>query len=94
MSNEEKEKYQNSLNDIINNCKGFPCKNDSFYNMQELIDQSNLEYLKIKQQKDNLQQRIDKSIKYLNNVKNEYATQMVMLNPDDLLSILQDEEVK
>ena len=39
-----------------------------------------------------LQQRIDKATEYL--IKNEYATKMVMLNPDELLSILQDEEVK
>ncbi len=59
--------------------------------MEYSIEEELEEQMKINK---NLQQRIDKSIKYLNNVKNEYATQMVMLNPDDLLSILQDEEVK
>lgn len=98
MSNEEKEKYQKSLNDIINNCKGFPCKNDSFYNMQELIDQSNLEYLKTKQQKDNLQTKINKIIEYIatdefkNYVKGDASIYCYVYNK--LLSILKDEEVK
>jgi len=32
-------KEQESLNDIINNCKGFVVKNDSFWNMQNAIDE-------------------------------------------------------
>ena len=60
-----KDKYQESLNDIIRNCKGFPCKNDSFYNMQELVDNSYIEYLGIEQKNKELQERIDKAIEYL-----------------------------
>ena len=60
-----KDKYQESLNDIIRNCKGFPCKNDSFYNMQELVDNSYIEYLGIEQKNKELQERIDKAIEYI-----------------------------
>ena len=44
----KKEECQNALNDIINNCKGFKCKNDSFWIIQELIDEhfKNKELLK------------------------------------------------
>ena len=60
-----KDKYQESLNDIIRNYKGFPCKNDSFYNMQELVDNSYIEYLGIEQKNKELQERIDKAIEYI-----------------------------
>ena len=36
---EQEDKYQNALNDIINNCKDFKIKNDSFWLLQELINQ-------------------------------------------------------
>ena len=57
-----KEKYQESLNDIIRNCKGFPCKNDSFYNMQELVDKSYIEYIGLEQQCKKQKEVIDKAI--------------------------------
>lgn len=56
-----KDKYQESLNDIIKNCKGFPCKNDSFFNMQELIDNSYLEYLGLQDKINDLQSKIDRA---------------------------------
>jgi hypothetical protein len=31
-------KYQEALNDVINNHKGFKVKNDSFWLLQELVD--------------------------------------------------------
>lgn len=61
----DKEKYQESLNDIIRNCKGFPCKNDSFYNMQELIDKSYIQYIGLEQQVKKQKEVIDKAIKYI-----------------------------
>jgi len=35
---EEKDKYQQALNDIINNCKDFKVKNDSFWLIQNAIE--------------------------------------------------------
>lgn len=61
----DKEKYQESLNDIIRNCKGFPCKNDSFYNMQELVDKSYIEYIGLEQQCKKLKEQ-------LQNISNEF----------------------
>ena len=57
-----KDKYQESLNDIIRNCKGFPCKNDSFYNMQELVDNSYIEYIGLEQQCKKQKEVIDRAI--------------------------------
>lgn len=37
---EDKNKYQEALNDIINNCKDFNVKNDSFWLIQNLIDEN------------------------------------------------------
>lgn len=61
-----KEKYQESLNDIIRNCKGFPCKNDSFYNMQELVDKSYIEYIGLEQQCKKQKEVADKLKRYIN----------------------------
>ena len=36
---EQEDKYQNALNDIINNCKDFKIKNDSVWLLQEVINQ-------------------------------------------------------
>ena len=66
-----KEKYQESLNDIIRNCKGFPCKNDSFYNMQELVDKSYIEYIGLEQQCKKQKEIIDKAIEYINHFSKE-----------------------
>lgn len=70
----DKEKYQESLNDIIRNCKGFPCKNDSFYNMQELVDKSYIEYIGLEQQCKKQKEVIDR-LNFIKNRKNQGASQ-------------------
>ena len=64
-----KEKYQESLNDIIKNCNGFPCKNDSFYNMQELIDNRYMEYLLLLEKHNRLNNVINELEKYIIHTK-------------------------
>lgn len=92
----DKEKYQESLNDIIRNCKGFPCKNDSFYNMQELVDKSYIEYIGLEQQCKNQKEVIDKAKEWIyivqNDKDNKHLEPIISTDElDELLDILKGE---
>ena len=65
MDGEKYQEYQKNLNDIIRNCEGFPCKNDSFQNMQQLVDKAYLEYIVLEHQLKKAKKVIDKISKYL-----------------------------
>lgn len=45
-------------------------------------------YVSFGQYMDILEKRIDKAINHIEKIVEEYATEMVMLNPNDLLNIL------
>lgn len=85
-----KEKYQESLNDIIRNCKGFPCKNDSFHNLQVLIDNRYLEFLKLQEKTYDLQQRIDKAIEYIKKCRDYHKNihKQEYIYPDEIIELL------
>lgn len=91
MDREKYQEYQKNLNDIIRDCEDFPCKNNSFQNMQQLVDKAYLEYIVLEHQLKKQKEVIDKIYELIKqHIRKDEFLELNEWQTRDLLKLLKE----